>query len=160
VIWDVAARKAVTTLDASCMYTWDPKQRRHSIGGVRALAFSHDGCQLAAGGIGQIGNIDHLGGGARFRLFDWEKGETLAEIESSATKGIVQQLAFHPQGHWLLGCGGDNAGFAILIDPATRKIAYEGKAPFHIHDFVLTESSDHVIVAGHNGLAVKSITMS
>jgi WD40 repeat protein len=159
VIWDVAARKAITTLDASCMYTWDPKQRRHSIGGVRALAFSPDGRQLAAGGIGQIGNIDHLAAGARVRIFDWEKGETLAEIESSATKGIVQRLAFHPQGQWLLGCGGDNAGFAILIDPATRKIAYEGKAPFHVHDFVVNEAADRVIVAGHNGLAVTSISM-
>ena len=157
VVWDVAARRAMATLDASCMYTWDPKQRRHSIGGVRSLAFSPDGRMLAAGGIGQIGNIDHLGASARFRLFDWEKGETLAEIESPEFKGLVEQLAFHPRGHWLLGCGGDHGGFAILIDPATRKIAYEGKAPFHVHDFALTESCDRVIVAGHNGMAVKSI---
>jgi len=159
VIWDVAARKASTSLDASCMYTWDPKHRRHSIGGVRALAFSPDGRHLAAGGIGQIGNIDHLGAGARFRLFDWEKGETLAEIESSATKGIVECLAFHPKGHWLLGCGGDNAGFAVLIDPATRKIAYEGKAPFHVHDFALDETSGDVLLAGHNGLAITRVLM-
>jgi hypothetical protein len=114
---------------------------------------------LAAGGIGQIGNIDHLGAGARVRIFDWDKGETLAEIESSATKGIVQRLDFHPQSKWLLAYGGDNAGFAILIEPTTRKIAYEGKAPFHVHDFVVNEAADRVIVAGHNGLAVTSIAV-
>lgn len=157
VVWDVPSQQSIATLDASCMYTWDPKQRRHSIGGVRSLAFSPDGRMLAAGGIGQIGNIDHLGANARFRLFDWEKGETLAEIESPEFKGLVERLAFHPQGQWLLGCGGDHGGFAIVIDPATRKIAYEGKAPFHVHDFALTESSDRIIVAGHNGLAVKQV---
>jgi WD40 repeat protein len=157
VVWDLKSRKEITALDASCMYTWDAKQRRHSIGGVRSLAFSPDGNMLVAGGIGQIGNIDHLGASARFRFFNWEKGETLSEYESSEFKGLVERLVFHPSADWLLACGGDHGGFAILIDPKTRKSIYEGKAPFHVHDFALAESADRFIAAGHNGLAVKKI---
>jgi WD40 repeat protein len=138
------------------MYTWDPKQRRHSIGGVRSLAFSPDGRTLVAGGIGQIGNIDHLGASARLRFFDWEKGETLAEYESSEFKGLVERLAFHPAGGWLVACGGDNGGFALVIDPATRKSLHETKLPFHVHDFLIDEAGA-LVAAGHNGLAIHRV---
>src|SRR5262249_55451706 len=36
VVWDVATGKEAATLEAPVMYTWDPVQRRHSIGGIRS----------------------------------------------------------------------------------------------------------------------------
>ena len=35
---------------------------------------------LAVGGIGKIGNIDHLEGKARVEVFDWQKGERTHEF--------------------------------------------------------------------------------
>lgn len=152
VIWDPASGQQLQTLEATTMYTWDPKQRRHSIGGVRSLRFSPDGTQLVAGGMGQVGNIDHLGGKARFRAFDLATGETLAEIESNKVKGLVERLEFHPNGDWLIGLGGDHKGFAIGIDPATWKIVAEEQTPYHVHDFALNESADTICAAGHNAI--------
>ena len=65
VIWDVSSGRPAATLEATAFYTWDPRQRRHSIGGIRALAFSPDGARVAVGGIGTVSNIDHLDGLAR-----------------------------------------------------------------------------------------------
>ena len=158
VIWKVADGSIVQTLEAPTMYTWDPKARRHSIGGVRALAFSPDGSQLTAGGIGQIGNIDHLGGKARLRTFAWEQGETLAEMESDEVKGMVERIHYHPDGKWLLALGGDHKGLAMIVDTSTHKIVTETRTPAnHAHDFVFNESADRIYVAGHNHLTVHDL---
>ena len=158
VIWKVSDGSIVTTLEAPTMYTWDPKARRHSIGGVRAIAFSPDGSQLTAGGIGQIGNIDHLGGKARLRTFAWQKGNTLAEMESDEVKGMVERVHYHPDGKWLLALGGDHKGLAMIVDTTTHKIVTETRTPAnHAHDFSFNENADRIYVAGHNHLTVHDL---
>jgi WD40 repeat protein len=42
VVWELATGKELATLETPIMYTWDPKARIHSIGGIRSLAFSAD----------------------------------------------------------------------------------------------------------------------
>ena len=60
VIWNVANGERLSTVEVPSLYTWDATQRIRSIGGIRSLAFSPDGTQIAVGGIGQIGNVDGL----------------------------------------------------------------------------------------------------
>jgi WD40 repeat protein len=154
VVWDVKTGKQIKTCESPGMYTWDPSQRRHSIGGVRSLRFSNDGKTLAAGGIGKIGNIDHLGAKARIEIFDWEKGESLKILEAGDKfKGLVEHLLWHPEGKWLLAGGGDHNGWLLFIDPETRKIIREEKAPMHVHEFALNEKADQIFAVGHNKLA-------
>ncbi|MBW3595768.1 MAG: PQQ-binding-like beta-propeller repeat protein [Planctomycetes bacterium] len=154
VVWDAESGKELTAVEAPEMYTWDPKQRRHSIGGPRSLAFSPDGKLLAVGGMGQVGNIDHLGGQARLEVFDWQSGERTHEFAVGSFKGLVERLAFHPGGDWLLGAGGDNGGFLIFFDLDKKKILHETKAPMHVHDFALSESCDTLFAVGHNRIVV------
>lgn len=52
-IRESATGRIATTLETPVLYTWDPTARRHSIGGIRSLAFSNDSQQLAVGGMGK-----------------------------------------------------------------------------------------------------------
>jgi WD40 repeat protein len=153
-VWEVETGKPVGEVEAPVMYTWDPVQRLHSIGGIRSLAFSPDGKTLAIGGTGKIGNIDHLEANARIELFDWAAGKRLTEFVADKSKGLVNRLQFAPDGSWLLGAGGANEGFLLILDRDAKKTLRQEKIGAHIHDGVLDEKAETVILAGHNKLAV------
>ncbi|MBO0696767.1 MAG: PQQ-binding-like beta-propeller repeat protein [Zavarzinella sp.] len=152
-VWETASGKAVGEVEAPVMYTWDPVQRLHSIGGVRAVAFSPDGNTLALGGIGKIGNIDHLEGKPRVELFDWAGGKRLSELEVDR-KGIVNHLEYAPDGSWVLAAGGGNDGFLFFLDAAGKKVLRTDKVGMHVHDVASTEHADGLIAVGHNKVAV------
>jgi WD40 repeat protein len=157
VIWDLQSGRSLTTLEAPQLYTWDPVQRRHSIGGIRSLAFSPDGRLLAAGGSAPISNIDHLDAFARVEVFDWQKRERSHTFISDKFKGLVNRLCFHPHGLWLLASGGgDKDGFFMFYDLAANKTLAQEKAPMAVHDVALSESADRIVAVGHRKIAVLS----
>jgi WD40 repeat protein len=154
VVWEVATGKELATLEAPVMYTWDPMQRRHSIGGIRSLAFSPDGKLLAVGGMGKVGNIDHLEGKARVEVFDWQKGERTHEFPGDKFNGLVEQLTFHPQGDWLLGAGGAGDGFLMFFNLQDKKVVRQEKVAMHVHAFALNEECTSIYAVGHGKIAI------
>ncbi len=154
VVWEAATGKEAVTFETPVMYTWDPVQRKHSIGGIRSLAFSPDSSLLAVGGMGKVGNIDHLEGKARIEVFDWRKGERTIEVESDKFKGLVNHLEFAPDGTWLLGAGGAGDGFLLFLDPKSKKLTRQEKASAHIHDVTTDEGRETIFAVGHHKVMI------
>ena len=154
VVWDAATGKQLTTMEAPGLYTWDPRQRIHSIGGIRGLAFSPDGKSVAVGGIGAIGNIDHLDGPARVEVFDWQSGKRTHEFAKTKFKGIVNKLAFHPKGDFLIAAGGAADGMLFFMDLKKNKLVKEEKVKMHVHAIAVNDECDTLYAAGHGALAV------
>ncbi len=153
-VWEVSNGKKLAELETPVMYTWDPRQRRHSIGGIRSVAFSHDSKLLAVGGMGKVGNIDHLGGESRVEVFDWQAGKRIHELTEKKMKGLVEQIEFHPSGDWFVCAGGDHNGFVRFYDAKQGEIIHEVKAPMHVHRFVFNEAFDTLYAVGHGRVVV------
>jgi WD40 repeat protein len=151
---DVSNGQIAATLETPVMYTWDPTARRHSIGGIRSLAFSGDSKQLAVGGMGKVGNIDHLEGVARIEVFNWQTKERRLEIEDNKHKGLVESLQFGPGDTWLAAAGGDNSGFVSVWNMADAKVLAQDRAPMHVHDFELSTDGRSLIAVGHQQGAI------
>lgn len=157
-IWRTDEGKIAQTLDASGMYTWDPRARRHSIGGVRSVAFSPDGATVAVGGMGDVGNIDHLGGKARVEIFDRSSGERKHTVESVNFKGLVERLLFSRDGKTVLATGGDHKGFVALYDVATGELLAEQSHDTHVHDATVDESGKWLTTVGHQRITRWSLS--
>ncbi len=157
VVWDTQTGEPLGTCEAPVMYTWDKVQRLHSIGGIRSLAFSPNGKALAVGGMGKVGNIDHLEGKARVEVFDWKAGKQTAEFPGDKFAGLVNRLAWAPDGSWLVGAGGAGEGFLCFFDVANKKTLRQEKVPMHVHDFAITAAADQITCVGHNRITVHKL---
>jgi WD40 repeat protein len=157
-IWDLEDFQQVGEVEAPTLYTWDPKARVHSIGGIRSLAFSPDGSRLAVGGIGTIGNIDHLGGPSRLEVFDWRTGQRVQELEDDDRKGLIEQIEYDAAGRWILAAGGDHKGFLKCYAPGSGEpLAMTGNDG-HIHALDVVPGGDTLYTAGHNRVVRWKVT--
>ncbi|MEZ6140249.1 MAG: hypothetical protein R3B84_06740 [Zavarzinella sp.] len=152
-VWEANTGKRVQELHSPGMYTWEPVARLHSIGGIRSIAFDPSNQRIAVGGIGKIGNIDHLEGKARLEMFEWNTAKSLGVYESGAHKGLNNVVRFSEDGKWLLAAGGAGNGHMIFLDAATLKPIREEKSSFHVHEMLMDEAKSHLITVGHQKLA-------
>jgi len=112
--WDVASGAQVRQLDASRLWKYDAGFAA-DIGGVRAIAFNHDGTLLACGGITDVSNAFAGVGNPAVVLFDWESGSPKQfQLSKENLQGVVWGLAFHPVG-FLIGATGGGGGGSLLF---------------------------------------------
>jgi WD40 repeat protein len=155
-IWNVQNGERLSTLDVPSLYTWDGRQRIRSIGGIRSLAFSPDGTQIAVGGVGQIENVDGLGGPSRVEIHNWSRRERVSEF-TGQQQGIVNKLVWHPDNAWLCGIGGGSNGFIFFRDTRNSTFIHQMNLPMHTHDSAFSEDWTTLYHVGHQKVVVQEM---
>ena len=153
-IWNVANGERLSTVEVPSLYTWDAVQRIRSIGGIRSLAFSPDGTQIAVGGVGQIGNVDGLSGPSRVEVHNWARREKIHEFQG-AQQGLFNKLFWHND--WLCAIGGGNNGFIAFHNMANRTMIHQMNLPMHVHDSVFSEDWTTLYHVGHQKVVVQEM---
>jgi WD40 repeat protein len=153
-IWNVANGERLQTLEVPSLYTWDGVQRIRSIGGIRSLAFSPDGTQLAVGGVGQIGNVDGLSGPSRVEIHNWERRERVSDF-TGQQQGLFNKLIWHND--WLCCTGGGGNGFILFRDTRNNTTIHQMNLPMHTHDSVFNEDFTTLYHVGHNKIVVQEM---
>lgn len=161
-IWETDTGKLAQRFEVPVLYTYDPRQRKRSIGGIRALAFSPDGRHLAAGGIGQVGNVDGLGGPAHVEVWDWQAPRRRFAAGAQGHKALINSLRYHPAGWLIAGGGGSDGGLIAFWKTDT---AADGKEPVvtrhktdgHVHRIALNAAGTELYAAGFRKLEIWSL---
>jgi WD40 repeat protein len=167
IVWETDTGKAAQKFEVPTLYTYDPKQRKRSIGGIRSLAFSRDGTFLAAGGIGQVNNVDGLEGPAHVEVWEWQKPQLRFAAGAQGHKALINDLVWHPDKTWLIGGGGGGDGGLVAfwkidkMPDAAKKDAVVGqrvKVDGHVHRITLAASRTELYAAGFHRLDVWALS--
>lgn len=150
-LWDVESGRTLGRLDASAFYTFDAEKRARAIGGVRSLAFSPDGRELAMGGIGRVTNVDGFVGPCRIEVWDWRGGQRKFFAEDKH-QAVFNDLAFHPTAPWLIaGGGGDGGGLLAFWDLSGKRLGHKLGVKGHLQRVRWNTSGTQIAAAGFGG---------
>lgn len=159
-IWDAAQRKSIAAFRSADFYTYDPQKRARSIGGIRALAFSPDGTQLAVAGIGQVTNVDGFVGPCRLEIWDWSSArrEVAAQGKHQA---ILNHVEYGPESPWITAAGGGDGGGVIgFWNNTATEPQHLAKPAGHVHQFVWSADQRQMFTAGHGGFQRWDVVVS
>ena len=147
--WELATGKLQRTLDAKPLHTYHGGQQV-DYGGVRCMALSGDGTQLACGGLHKATNPFAGVQEPLVLVFDWESGKQIRTHEATGIpRGIVWRLIFQSDGTLLGSIGGD---IGALVFWRTEKTEFHKfKMPSPVLDLDQHPTAAEVATVHHDG---------
>lgn len=149
--WDVADGNMVRELDAAAIYKYDGGFKA-DIGGVRGIAFSPDGKQLACCGITNVSNAFAGVGNPAVVLFDFDSGESRVHKIKEDLRAVCWAVAFHPDGFLIGAASGGSGGYLAFWQGEAEHEVFKHKLPNRIRAMSLHAPTNRVALAGDNSI--------
>jgi WD40 repeat protein len=126
--WEVATGKLIRTFDATALWSYNAGQGV-DYGGVRSIAFSPDGQQVAFSGLHNASNPLGAVNDPLVLRFSWEKAEKLRAHVAGDVKGVAWRACFHPQGFLMAASGGSGGGWLLFWNADTDQAFHKFQLP-------------------------------
>jgi len=150
--WDYKPGKEARRLDAGKLYQYNAGQGV-DYGGVRDLAFSHDGKYLACSGLIEASNPLGAVSNPAVVLFDWQEGtEKLLQRPKEDIKGVGWGVRFHPAGFLIAVSGGTSGGFLWFWKPEQAHEFFKFTLPNTGRDLDMHPDGLRLATAHYDGL--------
>lgn len=150
-VWDLDSGAKVRTLEATALHIYHRGQQV-DYGGVRCMALSPDGQQLACGGLHKGTNPFAGVQEPLVVILDWESGKVLRTHEATQIdRGIIWRLCYLADGTLMGASGGGTGGFLLFWNESDKNEIHKFKLPNTVLDMDYYGSSMHVATAHHDG---------
>jgi len=148
--WEISTGQLVRTFDASKLYSYNAGQGV-DFGGVRALAISADGQQLACGGLFNASNPLGAVHDPLILRIEWDSQKVLQEHVAADLKGVIWRCQFLADGT-IVGCsGGSSGGFLSFWGAGEAKELHRFALPNIVRDLDLHSDGERILTAHHDG---------
>ena len=149
-VWDLESGRIVSQWKTDDLTSWGIIKSHHFLGGVFALEFSPDGGRLYACGMGPMRDPMAGNGVQRWQSFDWKTGKKLDQThEGESGQGLMEALAFHPDGKHFVMAGRLFQGTwnLALFDAATGRNRFSIDAKHRITDARFSADGQRLFLA-------------
>ena len=130
--WEVKSGKSIRDFEAKTLHSYN-KGQRVDYGGVRSLAMTTDGNQLACAGLHKATNPLGAINEPLVLRFDWNTGALLKSHVTAKVRGAAWRAVFHPSEELLIGCSGGSGGGYLLF--------WNGEGDNAFHQFKLKDTA-------------------
>lgn len=149
-LWEVESGKLVRSFDAQGLYAYHGGQQV-DFGGVRCMALSPDGKQLACGGLHKGTNPFGATQELLVLIFDWESGKQIRTHEANEIGNSIAWRVLYQGDGTLVGASGGGGGGFLLFWKTDKMEFHKFKLPDTVHDMDMHPNGLDIVTAHHDG---------
>ncbi len=149
-VWDVESGAQAAAWKTEDFTSWGIIKSHHYLGGVFDLLFSPDGEHLLLTGMGPMRDPMAGNGKQMWQRFAWHAAPPEKVQEFKGGEGLMETLAFHPNGKYFVMGGrlrGGDWNAAIFENESGEKV-HSLKTGFRITKAIFSDDGTHLCLAG------------